>query len=117
MLLEKITELAHAEWPAQILFAPRKNGPLHSCVGYRKIDSIIKRDLNSILCIGDFIIFIEKATVFFNLNANNDYWKAEVEETLSIRNDTKEMHYAKLTYIKASPGIGIARCEGLRIYQ
>lgn len=44
MLLQEVIEPAQTEWATPIAFASKKDGSLHFCVEYKKLNAVTKRD-------------------------------------------------------------------------
>lgn len=53
MLPQKVIEPDQTEWTALIVHSPEKDGSLRFCVDYRKLNAVTKRNLCTILWVGE----------------------------------------------------------------
>lgn len=75
-----IIEPAHTEWASLIVLEHKKDGSLHICVKYKKINSVIVRDSYRIHRMDEVIDFLGDAEVFITLDANCGYLKVAIDE-------------------------------------
>lgn len=69
---------AQTEWVSLIVFVPKKDGTLHFCVHYGKLNAVTIQDSYQLLCMNERIDSIGDATTFLTLDANSRYWKVEI---------------------------------------
>lgn len=81
MLLQKFTQPAQTEWAIPILFAPNKDGYLRFFVNHRKLNAVTIRASCQISRTNECIDSLGKMTVFYNLDANSEFWQVDVEKS------------------------------------
>lgn len=80
MFADNIIETAQTEWTSSIVFAAKRDGTLHFCVDYRKLNALTNRDSYPILRLDECIGSLGKATIFSQLDANSGYLHLEIEK-------------------------------------
>lgn len=77
--LQTVIEPAQTEWAAPTFFASKKKGSLRFCVGYQKLNAVIKRDSYLIPCMDECIGCIGEAMVLFTLDNISSYLQIKAE--------------------------------------
>lgn len=77
MLSQKFIEFGQTEWPASIVFTPKKNGTVHFCVDYQKLNAITKRDSYPIPHMDKCMDSLGEAAIFSTLGENSGNWQVE----------------------------------------
>lgn len=80
MLAKKIIEPAQTERDAPIVFVPKKDGSLHFCVDYQKLNAVTVRNTYPVSHMDAPIDYFPDSTGFSTLPANSGYWQIEVKE-------------------------------------
>lgn len=81
ILAMNLVKSAQKECASPIVFAPKKEGPLHLCVDYRKLNALTIHHSYPLPRMDECISSLGEAQVFSTLNANIRYWQIEVEES------------------------------------
>ena len=80
MLRAEIIEPTSAEWASPVVFVPKKDGTMPSCVDYRKLDAATVRDSYTLPRMDECMDSLGDATVFTTLDFNSGHWHVEVAE-------------------------------------
>lgn len=80
MIEQKVKPPAQNEWAAPIVFAPKNDGTLRFCVGYRNLIASTKRDLYPVLAAEEFIDSPSKATVCSSSDAITGHRQGKTDE-------------------------------------
>lgn len=60
-----------------MVFAQKKDGTVQFCVDYRRLNAVSKQDWYLKLCMHDCIDYLDIATLFSTVDANDGCWQEE----------------------------------------
>lgn len=65
-------------WPSPISFVPKKDGNIHFCSDYSKLDAVTIPDSYPIPHMVECIDLLDEAKICSALNADSRYWRFEI---------------------------------------
>lgn len=71
-------ESSNSEWAAPLLFVPKTDGRLRSCIDYRKLNTIESKDSEPLTRMDECIDNLGDARIFTTLDAFIKYWQIYV---------------------------------------
>jgi hypothetical protein len=72
-----VIEESHSPWSSPVVLV-RKNGDLRSCVDYRKLNNVKRRDCFPLLQIDDILDTLAGAKWFSTLDLKRGYWQVDL---------------------------------------
>jgi hypothetical protein len=73
-----VIEESDSPWSSPIVLVRKKNGELHFCVDYRKLNDVTKKDSFPLPRIDDTLDTLAGANWFSTLNLRSGYWQVDV---------------------------------------
>jgi len=73
MLKLQVIEPSHSAWASPVVIVPKKNGKARSCVDYRRLNNIKKKDAYPLPRMEDCLDFLGDAKVFTSLDCTAGY--------------------------------------------
>ena len=80
MLEEGVIEPSTSEWAAPMVIVKKRDGTLHICVDYRKLNGETEIDAYPMPRIDDILDQVGQATYFTTLDLAHGYWQVPVKE-------------------------------------
>ena len=80
MLAGGIIQLSASPWSAPVVMVPKKEGKLHFCIDYLKLNAVTKRDQYPLPHIDDLLSATENAKFYTALDITWGYWNLEIAE-------------------------------------
>jgi hypothetical protein len=81
MLQAGIVKPSSSPWSSPVVMVPKKNGKLHFCPDYLRLNSITIRDFYPLPRIDDFLDHLGGAIVFTCLDLKSVYWQIPVDKS------------------------------------
>ena len=78
MLSKKIIQASTSPWAFPIVLIRRKDGTLHFCVDYRKLNGLTWKDAYPLPWIDDALDTLAGSKWFTTLDLISEYWQVEV---------------------------------------
>jgi Reverse transcriptase (RNA-dependent DNA polymerase) len=78
MLAEDIIEPATSEWASPVVLVPKRDGGMHFCVDYLKLNNLTERDVYLLPTLDECIDSLGDAVVLSTLDANSGYWQVSM---------------------------------------
>lgn len=80
MLQDEIVESAAMELALPVVLALKKNGGLHFCVDYKRLNDTTVHDSYQVSKMDERFNSLESAAIFSTLDVNSDYGQIEMDE-------------------------------------
>ena len=80
MLENGIIEVSTSDWASPIVLVKKKDGSLHLCVDYRRLNSVSQFDAYPMPRVDDLIDQIGQAKFISTLDLTRGYWQVPVAE-------------------------------------
>ena len=80
MQVQGIVRPSKSPWVSPIVLVPKKDGSLHFCVDFRKLNMIMKKDVYPLPRLEDILDTLGEAKYFTSLDLASGYWQVELDE-------------------------------------
>ncbi|GBN06013.1 Transposon Ty3-I Gag-Pol polyprotein [Araneus ventricosus] len=80
MLKEDVIQPSDSRWSSPVVLVKKKNGEWRSCVDYRRLKKITKKDVYPLPRIDDALHCLTGAKIFSMMDLKSGYWQIEVED-------------------------------------
>ena len=79
MQSQGIVKPSQSPWDSPVVLVPKKDGSVHFCVDYRKLNSITQRDVFPLPRVDDILDTLHGTKFFTSLDLASGYWQIELE--------------------------------------
>lgn len=80
MLKLKVVKPSHSAWASPVVIVPKKYGKARSCVDYRRLNNITKKDAYPLPRMEDCLDSLGDAKVFTSLDCTAGYWQVSMRK-------------------------------------
>ena len=71
---------SQSPWCAGMVVAPKKNGDILICVGFRPLNSSVLREVHPLPMVDETLALLIGARIFSKLDANSGFWQIPLSE-------------------------------------
>ena len=80
MLAKGIIELPSSPWSSPVVLVKKKDGTIHFCIDYRKVNGVTVKDSYPLPRIEDYLAALSGSQWFCTLDLASGYWQVEMAE-------------------------------------
>ena len=80
MRKQGIVKPSNSPWASPIVLVPKKDGSLHFCVDFRRLNSLTRKDVYPLPRVEDILDTLGEAKYFTSLDLASGYWQVELDE-------------------------------------
>ena len=80
MLAQGISQPSASPWASPVVLVPKKDGQLHFCIDYRRLNAVTKKDQYPLPRIDDILDMLDKMRYFSTLDLASGYWQIEMSD-------------------------------------
>ena len=102
MQKQGIVQPSRSPWASPVVLVPKKDGSLHFCVDYCKLNSITRKDVFSLPRVDDILDTLNGARYFSSLDFASGYWQIEdarAKSAFTTYNGLYEFDACLLAYV------------------
>lgn len=67
-------------WASPIMLVPKKDGSLHFCIDFRRLNSITRKNIYLLPCVEDILDTLGGTKYFTSLDLASSYWQVELDQ-------------------------------------